>query len=797
MSFHMIRRARLLPAALALALADIAVAQALPPPDAAVAGVPLILEVRVNGQLVPGLWQFQLLPDGGLSASSVQLRALGLRLPPGDAPTRLSALPGVRYHYVEATQSLEIDAADDALVPVVLDSRSAPVPLDVDRIETNRAALLNYGVYASASDAEVLASLQYEARLLGQWGSFSTSGFTTWASSGQGRVAHRRLDSFWRLVDARRVMVLTVGDAIGDGGQLGSAYRLGGIQLRRDFGNRPDLVTMALPIVSGSAAVPSVLDLYVNGMRYFSGEVGRGPFQFRSLPNFGGGVNATIVMTDAAGRETRISQPIFFVPGLLPPGLMDFSVEAGFPRLDYGVDSFNYLGDPAASGTVRYGVSQSLTAMGHVEAMPGLANGSVGATLRIGGLGSLTAGVAASRFEGAFGTRWSLEGQTRLRGINLFAAIERSHSDYQDIVTATWVKSGRLEDRALIPGGRPGEPILEAYSRKTERAGASFSLGSVGVNLGYTRLRLPSQNLRITSASLHRTLFGRLSIWANGYSNHGDRDDFGLFLGFNLALRGGTSLSSSLASRQGGATLSTRLTHDPGLQEGAVSWSLASNDPLSGDEPTARAADIRYLGHDATLGAGVAHFDGRFRATGFVEGSVVLMGGLFLSPRIDSSFAVVTGAGANTPVYANTRRVAHSDARGRALVPSLNSLQLNHVSIDPSNLEVDLRPDRTQAEVIPADRGGVVVDFGVRPVAAAIVILVDASGKPLPVGALALREGSDEAVVVGYDGRVYLSGLAAHNRVRVQRPGLPDCAASFDFAPVAGQQILIGPLECQ
>ena len=43
--------------------------------------------------------------------------------------------------------------------------------------------------------------------------------------------------------------------------------RLGGLQVQRNFALRPDLVTLPLPSYSGSAAVPSTVDVYVNNIK--------------------------------------------------------------------------------------------------------------------------------------------------------------------------------------------------------------------------------------------------------------------------------------------------------------------------------------------------------------------------------------------------------------------------------------------------------------------------------------------------------------------------------------------------
>src|SRR6188768_908299 len=123
-----------------------------------------------------------------------------------------------------------------------------------------------------------------------------------------------------------------------------------------------------------------------------------------------------VLLTDAAGHETRIEKPIFFSPRLLPRGLLDFSVEAGFPRLNFGSKSFQYLDQPAASGSLRYGLKDWLTVMAHAEGMTDFANGGAGATARVAAIGTITAEVAASTFRGVTDVRYSLEAEAQVLG---------------------------------------------------------------------------------------------------------------------------------------------------------------------------------------------------------------------------------------------------------------------------------------------------------------------------------------------------------------------------------------------
>jgi outer membrane usher protein len=765
--------------------------------------VELILAVSVNGRASPLLWQVTLLPDGSLAMTAERLRLLGfdlrrLGIRPGDMLVRLSDLPGVRFRYTEATQSLAFEAADAALIPVVLDDSSPPTPINPDTVETSTGALLNYGLFVDASRAGVRASAQYDLRFISPYGVGQTTGFANWRPRSQGGFDHVRLDTQWRYVDVRRVLSMTLGDTIADGGRLATAYRFAGVQIRRNYNERADLVATALPILTASAAVPSSVDLYLNGLRYFSGQVGRGPFEFRSLPNLGGGATATIVLTDPSGRETRITKPIFFIPNLFPKGRLGFSFEAGFPRRNYGLRSFDYYPDFAASGTIAYGVSNRLTLVGHAETTRDLWNASVGGTTRLGDWGSLTAGIALSRFLGRTGIRRRFDVQARVAGVNLFAGVEDTSNRYQDIASATLTRD-ILGDRSpdLIPISDPTLPPLISFSRRVERVGANFSIRRTGVNLNYARARLGEDAFRIASVSLFRPLFDRSSAWLNSYKDFGKRGDWGIFGGITISFGRNVSASASVSRTQRGATLQTRAWRTPGLERGSVGWTVVSNQPLSGSGDAYRAANVSYLARFASLEGGIEQYGNEVHATAYAEGSIVAMNGLYAAPRIDTSFAVVNGAGPDTPVLSNTRPVTRTNKRGKALVTDLTSLQSNTVSIDPTNLPVDVRPARTEAVVVPAQLGGVVIDFGVRPENSAVVTLVDATGNVLPVGSTVRLRGTQETAVVGYDGRVYLTGLGRTNQVEVLLEGGGTCSARFDYQRAEGRQVQIGPVRCE
>jgi outer membrane usher protein len=172
-------------------------------------------------------------------------------------------------------------------------------------------------------------------------------------------------------------------------------------------------------------------------------------------------------------------------------------------------------------------------------------------------------------------------------------------------------------------------------------------------------------------------------------------------------------------------------------------------------------------------------------------------GGIFLSNRINDSFAVVDAGAAGVDVLYENRPAGTTNAQGKLLIPTLRSYQNNKIAIDPRGLPVDADAPVTQNVVAPADRSGVVVAFGVKTeVSAAVVILADKGGKFLAPGSTGRLESANEDFLIGYDGRAYIKGLGATNTV-VIRGDAGDCRASFPFTPQKNSQVVIGPVVCQ
>lgn len=742
--------------------------------DPAVSGAAtLYLDVILNGTAQPGLAVFEL-RDGRLWAGADTLRGLRFRAGPtaGDTWIDLAGMPGVRVDYDAARQRVTIDAPVSLLdiAPAVL---GAPVD-DVPAATASPGLLLNYDLYASYASEGARAVNGYgELRAFGAAGVLSHSGIVqAGVADGHGRRGSVRLDTFWSKAFPERMLTLTVGDLLTRGPEWARPTYVGGIQLARDFSLQPYRLTMPLPAFYGEAAAPSAIELYIDGMRQYSGQLTAGPFQLNTAPTVSGAGLAQIVLTDALGRVTTFDFPFYATPLLLQRGLSDYSAELGFVRRNRGQASFDYAGDPVASGLWRHGLTDRLTVETHAEAGGDTALAGGGAHLLLGMAGVLSAAHARSRHAGASGSLTSIGYLLRQRRFQVGVQGSRTQGAYRDIASDFGRPPPRASARALL----------------------GLDAGRIG-NLGlvFAHLRYPDEPAsRYVSASWSRSIARRAALHVNLNRNLEDARDRGVFLGFTMSLAGPVQLGASLQRERGTDTLTVEVARPiPG--DGGTGWRAQAR---GGDGDAGGLAELGWRGPWAQLLAGAqASGDERMAYSGMNGALVWAAGHLFATRRVDDAFAVVSTAGVgDVPVLLENRPIGRTDADGVLLVTPLNAYQRNRIAISPLNLAADLRADVVEHSVVPMRGTGTHVRFDIAARDGITLTLVDTAGTPLPAGSRIRRQGHPPAVV-GYDGLAYIENLEDDNVLEIERPVGP-CRVRF-ARPARPAATTPGPLTCR
>ena len=757
-------------------------AAALEAPAPAPGGEALYLQVTLNRTDTGRLARFFLL-DGRLHADVAALRGIGFTMSGRAADERiaLDAIPGLAVRYDAALQRISLDAPL-SLLSLRTRQLNRPDARAPGAAGASPGALLNYDFYGSQQRGAGNLAATAELRVFGVGdGVFSTSALSrAYREAGSGwRGESVRLDTSWQLSFPDRAVTLVVGDGFSGFMDWTRAVRLGGVQLGRDFALQPYRVTTPLPAFLGEAAVPSSVDLYVNGLRQYSGEVPAGPFQLATVPGIDGLGNATVVVTDAYGRVRSIDFPFYASQRLLARGLSDWSVGLGVVREDYGLRSFAYGSDPVATANLRYGVSDRFTLEAHAEGGGGLANAGLGGQWLLGRAGVVAGSYARSRGAGPGGGQAALAYSWNNRRFNLSVASQRTHGEYRDVASLYGMPPARVSDRALAGVVLPG-------------------LGNLGAS--YVRLDYPGQaRSRYAGLFWSRTFARRWSANASFNQNLDDRGDRSAYLGIGYAFddrrQASVSLQRAGARDNAVADVSRPLPGDGDLER-AWGWRVQAR---AGDDGAGGLAEVGWISPAGRYGAGVAGLDGHSYAYASASGSLAWMQGrAFAARAIDDAFAVVSTDGrAGVPVKLENRLVGRTGQDGLLLVSPLRAWQDNRLSIDPLDLPADLRIERVEAMARPRDRSGVAVRFRMAPVRAALLVLHDGAGRPLPLGSLVHVPGTEEPAMVGYDGETWLEALGAHNRLWIDLPEGERCRVEFDYPESASPVPRIGPLACR
>lgn len=728
------------------------------------------LEVILNGERQGHLQRF-VETDGKLSATRQTLDAIGLALDKLGVPTAgdvsLDNVKGLSYRYDASTQTVDVRVDDHLRKPFAVDARELQAAA---RASSGRGLVVNYDAIAQ-TDARSRFAAWSEERYFDPHGVFSNTGIA-YLSSGDHRYV--RYDTSWSHSDPDTLTTTQWGDTISSSLAWSRSIRLAGWQWRSNFALRPDLVTFPLPALSGSAAVPSAVDLYVNNMHQLHADVPTGPFQLTHAPGITGAGEATLVTRDALGRSLTTSLPLYVDPRLLASGLSSYSVELGFVRRNYGLLSNDYDHRPAGSASLRYGISDAFTVEGHAEGGNGVFNAGAGALVRMGMMGVVSGSLSASG--GSMrGTQLSLGYQLIEPRFAINAQTTRSFGRYGDLAAREGTPVPAAIDQLTVSFPFFSQQDLAfSYVGYKVSGGLASRLGSVSYNMNFSNL---------------------LSIFVSGYQDFAQRRSRGVFVGVNIGFGDRVSLNATAGSQNGGLYYNANAVRAPDY-DGGWGWGLQAG----GSGGVAyRQAQLQYLGSAGQLTGTVDTIAGR--TTGSLEalGSVVLMDdSIHAARRIYDGFALVSTDGvADVPVLHDNRVVGVTDAQGRFLIADLNAYQNNRVSIDGMRLPADMRIDATAIDVVPQSASGVLARFPMKRYDAASVVVHDIHGEALAPGSRVRDVESGAETVVGYDGLTFIEHLSDQNHLVIDTPTGP-CTVSFDYQRAADHSMqTIGPLTCQ
>ncbi len=748
----------------------------------------LQLDVLINGYKIDLVAAFTLRPDGSMTSARSELRELGLKIPAigtDDEQINLATIAGLNFKYDQAQQTIDLqisDAGREAKSISIIPKK------EMLKAESDTGLVLNYSGYGAANydlggalSSFSGASASLDARAFSKFGVIQQTGVigTTTFSD----FSSIRLDTSWSYSNQERAETYTVGDVISGGLNWTRPVRLGGGQIQRNFGIRPDLITKPLPSLTGSAAVPSTLDVYVNNAKTFSQDIAPGPFSIDRLPVITSEGTARVVLTDTTGRQTQSETPIYTSPELLAPHLFDYALDLGLARRGFGTENFDYDSQIMALASARYGINNWITAEAHAEWRTDLYEGGLGGLFVAGPLGTFNTAMSASLYQGDVGFYGYGAWQLEYKNFLVRASTARTFGNFVDLAAIT-----EIPNSGIYNSGVP--KALDQLS---------LSYGFPDMNMG-TGLSLIHQIAHdgteslLVGTNITKSFKNDLSIYANAYVDLENKADYGAFVGFSIPFGKNINTSSGGSFVKNSWTATTEASKPLDTNFGSYGWRVSATDQQGNGKLSAEGA---YRSAHALVSGRVASNDGRVSGNGSVDGSIVATkSGVFLGNPISDSFAVVDAGVEGIDVSYENRFVGKTGKNGKLLISQLHAYQPNKISIDPENLPLNTSVSETEKHVAPRSKSGVLVDFGVKKDGNGLIaILQDSKGVFLAPGTKINVSGKDEPFVMGYDGEVFLTDIGEH--VTLTAEGVNStCAVSFDFKADKETQASIGPLKC-
>jgi outer membrane usher protein len=359
-------------------------------------------------------------------------------------------------------------------------------------------------------------------------------------------------------------------------------------------------------------------------------------------------------------------------------------------------------------------------------------------------------------------------------GTTALVGIERQSQPWSFGARSQWTSAG-FAQVGLLPTQFAPARVSSVNVSYAARRGGSLSVAWVGEQ---NRDQADSE-LATMSYSISLGRFGSVSIFALR-SLSGDRSTT-LFAVFSATLSAATSLTLNAQSQRGGDSKGSD------LYTAAVQRNLPAGEG-AGYTAQMRSDGSREVTYSLQNNVGL-YTVGAARSQGGSEtrvgasgGVAMLDGDIFLSRRVEQSFAVV-----RIPDYPNVRVLADNQPVGRtgpdgsALIPRLRAYDSNLISIDQRDLPLDAEIGSLKVDAVPYFRSGINIVFPIHRSRGATFTIHLEDGSVLPVGSLLNIVGNDATYVVGYDGEVYVTGLDATTRLRAQW-GSKACEFEVPFA---------------
>lgn len=601
----------------------------------------------------------------------------------------------------------------------------------------------------------------------------------------RGVLGHQQLVQFSEQYSTTRVQtqwvqelwfsqsLLTLGDHLSPTDAFGRQYQVGGVQLRRAFEFAPLQLTFPIPVLAGTAELPSTVDLIIDGVRQRQYQVEPGPFTIQDAPPLSGSGQAQLRIRNALGEEVLLNRDLVIFPQLLREGLFDYSLSAGALRQDVLEQSFAYEGRLMAA-TARYGWSSEVNVLANAQWRDRDQNWSGGLLLRLPRLP-----VLAQASWGGF-NEGDQRGDLVSWGLNM---------QYRSM-RANWLQ----EQLRLREPGATDLPFL-----RQQRGQLSWRRGLWNVGGSWLQREFVDQprfrRLGLRTAWTLPRAAGQVLFELFATQDGGAAEEWGGRVQWIWSPRAHRFVSS-FVQNDGQASLLWQQQR-PG--ELGLNWGAQAQRDAQGDIAVSAQADVN-ASRWSWRGGWRETAAGRNLNMG-LRGSVAWLGQEPVWGRnLGRAFAVVdVGDLSDVVVYRDNQVVARTDHRGLAVVANLRPYEPNRIHIDATAVPLDRSLQSSSQILRPARTAGLLVDFTPAPLRSLLFTVARPGGAtPVPAGAEVWLEGDAQpAGYVGSAGQAYVELPPGWDAAAQLRWAHGQCALIWPPLPAAKPVHDLGDVLCR
>ena len=766
---------------LAAALVAIAVTASADP-------VPTIMSFTVNGQ---GRGDHFVMKDGDRwLIADAELRQLGLQEAGGDTVTIegrsyrvLGSLKRVTVVIDEAAGRVDLVADPAVFGQQRLDL--TPAPRLMPTYDTS--AFFNYQLNWADADHQ-RSSYGVNTELAVRYGRWLFDNQSNYLNDATGST-FTRLGTNATYDWYEKLARFVVGDQGASTGALGQSMQLGGVGFYRAYSMDPSLITSPTARFVGTTPVAGEVEVYVDGIRVYTAQVKPGSFELDNITRYAGLRHVEVLVRDPQGQVIqRSSSTTYLSDRLLRGGLDEFTYAVGLVRPEIGVGSDRYHGLGFAAAH-RVGLTDAFTLGAHADRTPDYATAGADATMRLGDLGVLGIEAAAGRPQdtGHVAGGASVLYSYTADGFGVDLNYRRLQRGFLP-ATTLFPQFVPLKDAGVqVSYGSPRFGTITAAATRSE-----FEDGS----------RQNSYTLRYNiSASVHWNIdatFGHVS------GQGGAQSGVSAALSVNYFFGDRTTATARIQRTPGNGTeydveVARPAPIGPGfgyrvdMQRSAGVYQVRPLVQLNTDKLEYTLGMSRLFGNDANATTAEASVAGAFAYVGGV--------GKFTRPIYDSFAIIKTGDLAGVSVRQNSQDAGRSGADGTLLASTVGSYVESRFTLDANTVPIDTIIGQNSVIVVPALRGGVLVDFALRPQRAVSGVLLLRRGRDeRPLGGIdaVLASGSSQLqLFTAADGAFYIEDAAPGRYSADIRTEGGVCRLGMDVAANARMPLNVGKVYCE